>query len=300
MLQVKYKNSDKRPLWLVDAQYTIGSGANCDIPIDDASVAAHQATLKVTPEGVSIVNMGIAESLAVNGELLAKHRPLVHGDEVIVGSVALELVDPKLLRESAEARAPQAAEKKGNSSVWSLKAMNTALATKHFPIDRDVVLGRSNECDITLGVAHLSRRHARLRLVDKQLEVEDLRSSNGTFVNGTKVEKSLLRDGDELRFDTLSFSVSGPEGDSDSTMLRPQEDIDKTTIRPAIKDPQPAQVNKPRLATAKPLSSKYQSQQNSSAEVVDDFSKGEGSGRGILVLALVVIVVGIALWWFLA
>jgi len=161
-----------------------------------------------------------------------------------------------------------------------------------------VTLGRSNDCDITLGVAHLSRRHAKLNLHGDQLEVEDLRSSNGTFINGKRVEKSLLKDGDELSFDTLSFRVSGPTDDSDSTMLRaPQADVNKTTIRPAIKVPgaDPAPKSRPAAAKThhKPTASKSPKQNTTMAE------EKEGASTGLIVAAVVglVIIVGAVLYF---
>jgi FHA domain len=53
-------------------------------------------------------------------------------------------------------------------------------------IDGDVVIGREG-ADLTIEDPELSRRHARVRPVDGGVEVEDLGSTNGTFVNGERV-----------------------------------------------------------------------------------------------------------------
>ena len=296
MLQVRYKNSDKRPLWLVDEQYSIGSGSDCDIPIQDKSVAAHQASLNVTTDSVFINNLGPAGLVSVNGESLAQKAPLKHGDEVVVGSVALEFVDPKLLREAVTEK-PSTTEPR-IETLWSLKALNTALANKQFPIDREVTLGRSNECDVTLGVAHLSRRHAVLRILGDLLEVEDLRSSNGTYVNGKQVEKALLKDGDELSFDTLSFRVSGPPDDSESTMLRgPQADVDKTTIRPAIKVPPVGAAPKSRAGVQKPQAPG--SNPRTKTQSVPAAQTNEGSSTGLVIAVVVAVIVIAGAAWFI-
>lgn len=297
MLQIKHKNSEKRPLWLVDARYTLGRDATCDIHVEDPSVAGCQAELHVSLEEVTLHNLGEPELVSVNGDFVNTPLKLAHGDEVIIGSHVFELLDPKRVRALNDSNQQAAVVAEPGVSGWSLKATNTALANRNFPIDREVVVGRSNECDITLGVAHLSRRHARLYFSGGHLEVEDLRSSNGTYVNGKKVERSLLRAGDELSLDTLSFVVIGPEDDSDSTMVRQQSDIDKTNMRPAIKmdefKPGP-RVARPQKTAAKP------NPVTRTHVPVQEPVKDSSSNTGLLVGAIVaaLIAAGAAYWFF--
>lgn len=297
MLQIKHKNSEKRPLWLVDAKYTLGRDAGCDIQVEDPSVAGCQAELHVSLEEVTLHNLGEPELVSVNGDFVNTPLKLAHGDEVIIGSQVFELLDPKRVRALSDSNQQAAVVPQGVSG-WSLKATNTALANRNFPIDHEVVIGRSSECDITLGVAHLSRRHARLYFSGEQLEVEDLRSSNGTYVNGKKVERSLLRTGDELSLDTLSFVVIGPEDDSDSTMMRPPPDIEKTNLRPAIKideiKPGP-RVARPAKPASKPNPAGRRTQQ-----VVQE--PPEDSSNNALIVGAVIaalIAAGAAYWFFM-
>ncbi len=56
------------------------------------------------------------------------------------------------------------------------------------------------DCDVILDDEGVSRRHAVIRLTDSGLVIEDLGSSNGTFVNGERIEKARsLSPGDEVR-----------------------------------------------------------------------------------------------------
>ena len=60
-------------------------------------------------------------------------------------------------------------------------------------------MGRSTGADFILDAALVSRVHCRLTpLPDGGLEVRDLQSTNGTFVNGTRVETAMLAQGDLL------------------------------------------------------------------------------------------------------
>lgn len=64
-----------------------------------------------------------------------------------------------------------------------------------------VIVGRDPACELAFDVTGVSRKHARLVSgADGEAEVVDLDSRNGTFVNGRRVERAVLRDGDEIRF----------------------------------------------------------------------------------------------------
>lgn len=63
------------------------------------------------------------------------------------------------------------------------------------------VVGREATCEIQFDVTGVSRKHARITAsTSGEVEVVDLGSRNGTFVNGRRVERTVLRDGDEIRF----------------------------------------------------------------------------------------------------
>ena len=65
---------------------------------------------------------------------------------------------------------------------------------------RKVLVGRSRECDIQLADPNVSRRHAELRQEGTTYWVVDLGSTNGTEVNGRRLKRAKLRDGDTITF----------------------------------------------------------------------------------------------------
>jgi hypothetical protein len=60
-------------------------------------------------------------------------------------------------------------------------------------------IGRSDRCRLVIDARTVSRAHAELRRTPAGLEIRDLGSTNGTRVNGWRVERALVRPGDELR-----------------------------------------------------------------------------------------------------
>lgn len=69
-----------------------------------------------------------------------------------------------------------------------------------YPLEGTLRIGRAAECDLTLNDPSVSRAHAIVEIAGERPTVRDLGSTNGTFVNGKRIESKTLRDGDELRF----------------------------------------------------------------------------------------------------
>lgn len=68
-------------------------------------------------------------------------------------------------------------------------------------------LGRAPRADFVVDAALVSRLHCRLTLDDAGLGVEDLGSTNGTWVNGHKIARAPLMPGDKLKVGRVEFSV---------------------------------------------------------------------------------------------
>ena len=76
-----------------------------------------------------------------------------------------------------------------------------------------LVIGRDEGCNLVLDDSKVSRRHAYLQEIDGGVEVGDLGSSNGTFVNGRRIERPVtLAPGDALRIGASSMRIEPPAG----------------------------------------------------------------------------------------
>lgn len=72
----------------------------------------------------------------------------------------------------------------------------------------EMLIGREQGCDILIEEGNPSRRHARILCSDNSVTIEDLQSTNGTFVNNNRVNRpSPLKEGDVVRFDTAAFCL---------------------------------------------------------------------------------------------
>lgn len=71
--------------------------------------------------------------------------------------------------------------------------------------DRELVVGRGSDCGLQLAVRGVSREHAKLVLgPPTTISVVDLRSRNGTFVNGRRIDAAELAEGDEIHFGPIA------------------------------------------------------------------------------------------------
>ena len=86
------------------------------------------------------------------------------------------------------------------SDVYALKFISGKYQGGEFPLkgDKQLIIGRSSELDIVLVEDMVSRKHAKITLAGGKITIEDLGSTNGTFVNGEKVKTSRLKEGDRI------------------------------------------------------------------------------------------------------
>jgi pSer/pThr/pTyr-binding forkhead associated (FHA) protein len=95
--------------------------------------------------------------------------------------------------------------------MWTLQSVEPEDAGLTFRLLPGALktMGRAPRADFVVDAALVSRVHCRFTLNQiNELELEDLGSTNGTFVNGKKVTKAVLSDGDKLTVGRVQFVVN--------------------------------------------------------------------------------------------
>jgi pSer/pThr/pTyr-binding forkhead associated (FHA) protein len=134
-------------------------------------------------------------------------------------------------------------------SPHNMLVLRSLNGTDH-PLSDVTLVGREAECQLQLIEGHASRYHAKLTVTgSQQVLVEDLKSTNGTFVNGQRVETPIVASlGDELRFDISRFRIATAQsGDAQATVFRDMA-RDRETMAPPQPTPRPA----PQMMTPAP------------------------------------------------
>lgn len=205
----------------------VGSDPRANIVLDRPGVLPQHCQLHVADQAVMLsVVAGVAVS--VNGHAVDGVMALRAGDSVAFDGVQARLasLDPTAAarRRALETRCAHDAanDDPGATAVrpvlpkFILRGVSGSVFGRMFPMVGPMSVGRASECELLLREDGLSRRHARLIPTAEGVQLEDLGSTNGCYINGKRVLRGMARPGDEIGFDNVRFRLVGTaHGDSD-------------------------------------------------------------------------------------
>jgi hypothetical protein len=123
--------------------------------------------------------------------------------------IYLDLVGPRVPRASAVASTPARPQRKGRGRPKELVVTESEGAARTYTIAAEpIAIGRADTCQVVLQDTYASQVHARVYPKDGEWFVEDLGSTNGTYLNRTKVSGSMpVGPGDEIRIGKTTLEV---------------------------------------------------------------------------------------------
>lgn len=228
--------------WIVDAPRTfIGRSERAHVPLfGDPNIAPMHACIERSSSGYVLVDAGSPLGTGLNGQRITR-APLIDGANIQIGGYTLIfMMRAGAARRAAEAAsrgmaipqapvgptsggshtvvapvaqgitppAPRATIPVSSSGNSTLVAVDGPLVGQRFEITSMVEIGRETG---PIPLAHdwmLSRRHARISPIGAAaLEVVDLQSTNGTFVNGARITTATIKNGDILKLGGTTFRV---------------------------------------------------------------------------------------------
>jgi pSer/pThr/pTyr-binding forkhead associated (FHA) protein len=122
--------------------------------------------------------------------------------------------------------------------VYALRFISGKYQGGEFPLkaERQIVIGRSSELDMVLVEDMVSRKHAKITTSAGKITIEDLGSTNGTFVNGEKIKQARLKEGDRILIGTSILKVVHVGEDS--------QNLDERVVRQRLEEAAAAQAAK--------------------------------------------------------
>src|SRR5205814_600749 len=93
----------------------------------------------------------------------------------------------------------------GDACLVFIYPSGPEMGSRYTLTEISLIIGRDPSCEIALNNLFVSRHHARVQAVRNGYEVVDLHSTNGVFVNESRVASANLHDGDYLRFGNCIF-----------------------------------------------------------------------------------------------
>jgi FHA domain len=147
------------------------------------------------------LNAAYATGLLSEETFVARTTQLVRGGVIdrarLVGDLNLRPARKAWLVDVAAAFA-RAITRVTASTEIDQRRPRTLLALDWSGTQTEMLIGRDHHCDVLLGDLSVSRRHARLLFRDGGWILQDLDSTNGTRVNGSRVGRCALRPGDDI------------------------------------------------------------------------------------------------------
>jgi pSer/pThr/pTyr-binding forkhead associated (FHA) protein len=222
-----------RRLEVERGEITIGRDTDRGLVLPSPAVSRKHARLVFDGPQPYILDEGSANGVRINGVRISSPTAIAPGAQVEVADFRLD-ISPSQASAPTElpgliggpvpggAALPLAGTPGAPNPVDSVRLLGHggAFDGRVFDIPPgEISLGRALENGLVLDDPSLSRRHARLRILGGgRLEVEDLASSNGTYVNGRKIGRATVGPGDTLRFGDVVFRVQGEHDEYSATM----------------------------------------------------------------------------------
>lgn len=122
-----------------------------------------------------------------------------------------------------------------NENTVKLTGLGAPHKDKTYVLDKEeFLIGRARDCDLRMEENTISGRHAKILKVQDHYEIEDLQSTNGTFLNDMRVSRKRLRSGDKIKFDQFEFLFTDPSDVSRTIVATPSllAEAQKTVVRP--------------------------------------------------------------------
>ncbi len=175
----------------------IGRSQKCDICIDgDIQCSRKQCKIELVSNRVVLTPISETSPTFLNGKRLTAETKLSDGDEIKFSSSSIKFCNPN------QQRLHQAKSVAARQKVSKLLDISFA---------KNTLIGREkNLADLVLEHLSVSRKHAEVIVKKSELWIKDLKSSNGTFVNGKKIKSTTrLRSGDRIDIGPYSLQLGG-------------------------------------------------------------------------------------------
>ncbi len=218
-LTIEDDQANRTVVPLARDEYSIGRGEENTVRLTERNISRRHARLAREAERWVVLDAGSYNGCYVNGARVSQRQDLAHGDLVQLGDYRLELVDESL--ETAPGfdskvtvpAAPRSQALLGQPDRLVMLVGPTPGAEYALNGGSRHVIGRGEECDVSVNHPSVSRVHAEIHnLGDGRYELVDRESANGIRVNGVELPRGILDARDTVELGDVVFKFI-PAGD---------------------------------------------------------------------------------------
>jgi pSer/pThr/pTyr-binding forkhead associated (FHA) protein/tetratricopeptide (TPR) repeat protein len=251
---IEAPNGDVREVSVGRLSIVVGRDESADIRVNDKKVSRRHIAFRLEDGQVMVEDLGSVNGIKLNGRRVDGTEKLNQGDIVSFGgyqvslrptqniagsetagpaaatepidgdSISEELyafLEPRMGPDSARSQIDEDAASVVHKVEPILTGLVDPVKDERFVLQLgENIIGRLEDCDIPILHESISRQHARISLQTGRTVVEDLDSSNGTYINDENVDSGDLVHGDTLRVGSIEFRVELPSKFVGATSVR--------------------------------------------------------------------------------
>ncbi len=187
---------------MTEEELAAAAGRSVSFPDHCKFISGHHAVFKKQEDGYWVYDLGSKNGTTLNGQRMEKAR-LIHGDEVDIGQVVLRV----------HVEAPVSAERQGTCTISAASGPRQGDSWVLTGDLAEVMVGRNLEGEKDKVAAlpdterDVSTEHALFKRIKGTFWIQDLASKNGTFVNGERIDRRELKNGDKVVIGVSTFDV---------------------------------------------------------------------------------------------
>jgi ABC transport system ATP-binding/permease protein len=260
---LQFTAPDKRPSIVIGKpSFWLGRDPECDIVFDSSSgtVSRKHAEIAIDNGGYVIRDNNSFNGTLINGQRISSTVPLYHNDRIQLGmgGPQLTMISPERTAPAASGPAPQrpaanptdiapaapqeAASKTMVVRLDSLPGRQSQadasepqlLRTVGFGESGVLTIGRDQANDISIDGLQISKRHAKLTRSGSDVFVEDLGSTNGIFVNGSRSSRAVITASDRVQIGSFEIRLD-PAGNIGVFDTRAKTRLDAVNLSRDVK-----------------------------------------------------------------
>ncbi|MDJ0839373.1 MAG: FHA domain-containing protein [Acidobacteriota bacterium] len=178
----------------------IGRKEGIEVELKGNGISRLHAQIRRCDEGWELIDLKSTNGTYVNRKMV-KSKILTHSDFIQIG-------DAELLYETEAGTDRDIPQAYSEDMSFYLIGLTDTMDGKTFPLEKETItIGRLDDNDIVISSKSISGYHAEVKIDHGSYFLIDLNSTNGTFLNGRKVEQTEIRAGDIIRINNFNFKV---------------------------------------------------------------------------------------------
>jgi ABC-type multidrug transport system ATPase subunit/pSer/pThr/pTyr-binding forkhead associated (FHA) protein len=253
------------PFKISKSQIWLGREPGCDIVFESDAVMVSRKHAEITNQNGTylLTDNNSFNGTLINGQRISAQTPLYHNDEVQlgVGGPIVKFNSPARIAPKGASLAGQRAVAPSQIAPAGLESLEnigsktmvanignisqkiakddtsqpTLLMSLTFGSKQELIIGRAEENDIVLDGLQISNRHARLVQSNSGIAIEDFNSTNGVYINGTRVSRQNIFPGDHVQIGSFLLQIDNA-GNIGIFDTRSKTRIDSVNITKEVKD----------------------------------------------------------------